>query len=183
MFPNSCTEFTSADIKLLQVPCRTIRSSGYRNVYFCGLNDDGVPVWKAKVKQGRHLRHLSGSASIDPRVSAQHVLRWYADTFGPGWRDVLRGRKRNPWAWFWSEKYGGYTITVWVMGMPEKIVRLKQLRRGRYVPTDRIESFPTTAEAKAAMWEYLEARYGLFARACLWRPREAERQAARGRAA
>jgi len=167
----------SEAVAVLRVPRRGPRSSGYRNVYYAGQNSDGVPVWKARVKQGRRLRHIPGSASTQPREAALHVLRWYLETFGECWRDVLRGRKRNPWQWWWSESRGKYLARVWVMGEPHEVAQLRRVRgRGDWwIPTDALEEFDTPEQAKAGIRRYVNRRYGLLGFLLVWRPLAEER--------
>jgi hypothetical protein len=155
----------------LRAARRHATSSGFRNVYFCGRDEYGHAVYKARVKVGRVLSDLPGSRSTQPHVVALRVAEWYARTFGPNWQQVAKYRKCNAFMVRYSASLGGYTVRVWVLGRPEEVVELQRVRgRGDVwrVTEDRAV-FGDRTSARRGMRLYLRRRYGLFATLVLYR--------------
>mgnify|MGYP001617657464 CR=1 FL=1 len=46
------------------------RSSGFRNVYWCGRSPEGCDLWRARVKLGQRLHSLPGGRGPQPHVVA-----------------------------------------------------------------------------------------------------------------
>jgi hypothetical protein len=140
--------------------CRTARS-GFRNVYQCGTNEYGVPVWKGRVKLGQRLRHLRGSASTLPHVAALAVARWYAATFGPRWPELVRTnqRRENPWRVWYSPARGGWLARVWIRGAPTELVPLTVGLPTRVRANADPIVFRTRDAARAAVWPWVAQLY------------------------
>lgn len=138
--------------------------TGYRGVYLTRNNRDGVPVYCAKVKRGRRLMRLGGSASTDPRDCARHVARWYQREYGDDWPAVLAARKVNPWRVKKNQEGKGFYAIVWIRGKRHEVVPLvwsplcpAQWER----QADRQVMFPTREAARAGLWAYAVRWLGL----------------------
>lgn len=164
----------------LDLDClRTAQSaSGFRNVYVAAKSEYGSIVYVAKVKLGGRLLAVPGSRHPQPHVCAGFVLDWYREKFGANWKAVLKGRKRNPYRTWHSEKWGGWCAAVWLWG---ERVEVRQLRRGdwrrlqqggkaaRRVLARPPAVFPGPAEARRAARAFARGVWGVFAPAALWR--------------
>jgi hypothetical protein len=164
--------------ELLIAPLRTVRrhsrSSGYRGVYFHTKNADGIDVYAAHIKRAGRLHRIPGSDSTQPHICALYVARWYESEFGPQWRDALRSRwGRRPWHIRKSKWLGGYVATVWVLGEPERVVKLRKCKRNTWRLTERTAVFATAEEARRGMRLYLRRRFGLLEECVLYRGTEA----------
>jgi hypothetical protein len=159
-----------------------IAESGYRNVYrVCRPNRDGLPMWHAKIKRGRHLQELKGSRHTEPWRAAVHVARWYASEYGPDWSSVLAARKKNPFLVRKNPDGPGFYAVVWIEGKRHDVVRLVRvpLHRRPWETWERRPNeqlfFWTPKDARNGAWLYAARLLGLLAYASLYRlaPRRA----------
>lgn len=133
------------------------RASGFRHVYYAGVDDYAQDVWVGRVKVGGRLVRIPDSRSVHPHVAAMAVADWFAARMGPWWSDYVRRSDEPPYEARYSRGYGGWLACVWIAGACEDVTHL---RRGR--PTQRVRVFECEADAVRGADEYLLAALGLF---------------------
>ncbi len=146
----------------LRMPRMGPRSSGFRNVYWCGRSPEGCDLWRAKVKLGGVLRSLPGGRGPQPHVVALVVAHWYAATFGPQWAVLVSSnqRRENPWRVWRSARRGGWLARVWIRGVPTEVRPLVGRRGAKRIrPNSLPIVFGSRDEARRAVWPWVALLY------------------------